>query len=449
MTILHYVIGLPPQRHGGSVQYAYDLMMEQSKSVDVVALTCGDTLFRTNKCKIRKKGKQGNVDVYSLTNPLTPTLIYGIKNPSNQYRDVNIDYGNIRDFILDNKIDVMHLHTLMGIHKDIVGFIKSLVVKIIYTTHDFHGLCPRYNFIDNNGQLCCEINDEKCAACNVNEPSDLFLRLANSSLFHILKRVTGSRIYKKPRSISRLSVISSNISDHKIDKSIINDYRHLLEYYQSYFKLVDKFHFNSSQTKDVFKRFIPEASGETIPVITKGINDKRHFLSPRKDIKFGFIGNLNKYKGFPILKKVATELYDEGIRNFKVIVYGGTSSGIDSDCSTIEYMPPYDYSIISDILYGLDCIVVPSVWYETFSLVTLEALSHGIPAIVSDHVGAKDIVASYKSDCIFHSTSELKQLMKMYITDPHKLIEYNQEIMISDWNFSLASHAEIILDLYK
>ena len=111
-------------------------------------------------------------------------------------------------------------------------------------------------------------------------------------------------------------------------------------------------------------------------------------------------------------------------------------------------MPPYDYSIISDILYGLDCIVVPSVCYETFSLVTLEALSHGIPAIVSDHVGAKDIVASYKSDCIFHSTSELKQLMKMYITDPHKLIEYNQEIMISDWNFSLASHAEIILDLH-
>ena len=58
MTILHYVIGLPPQRHGGSVQYAYDLMMEQSKSVDVVALTCGDTLFRTNKCKIRKKGNK-------------------------------------------------------------------------------------------------------------------------------------------------------------------------------------------------------------------------------------------------------------------------------------------------------------------------------------------------------------------------------------------------------
>ena len=37
-------------------------------------------------------------------------------------------------------------------------------------------------------------------------------------------------------------------------------------------------------------------------------------------------------------------------------------------------------------------LVAPSIWYETFGFTVLEALSYGLPVIVSDHVGAKDIV---------------------------------------------------------
>ncbi len=33
MNILHYTIGLPPARRGGSVLYAYDLMRQQSRVI--------------------------------------------------------------------------------------------------------------------------------------------------------------------------------------------------------------------------------------------------------------------------------------------------------------------------------------------------------------------------------------------------------------------------------
>lgn len=78
MNILHYTIGLPPTRHGGSVQYAYDLMVEQSKTNNVFALICGDTLFRSSKCRFKRHSQNGNIQIYSLTDPLTPTLIYGV-----------------------------------------------------------------------------------------------------------------------------------------------------------------------------------------------------------------------------------------------------------------------------------------------------------------------------------------------------------------------------------
>ena len=43
-------------------------------------------------------------------------------------------------------------------------------------------------------------------------------------------------------------------------------------------------------------------------------------------------------------------------------------------------------------MISADLLVAPSIWYETFGFTVLEALSYGVPVIVSDHVGAKDIV---------------------------------------------------------
>ncbi len=52
----------------------------------------------------------------------------------------------------------------------------------------------------------------------------------------------------------------------------------------------------------------------------------------------------------------------------------------------------YEYSELPSILSKADVLIAPSVWYETFGFTVLEALSYGVPVIVSDHVGAKDIV---------------------------------------------------------
>jgi len=52
----------------------------------------------------------------------------------------------------------------------------------------------------------------------------------------------------------------------------------------------------------------------------------------------------------------------------------------------------YTYSDLERIFGETDVLVAPSVWHETFGYTVLEALSFGVPVIVSGNVGAKDII---------------------------------------------------------
>ena len=52
----------------------------------------------------------------------------------------------------------------------------------------------------------------------------------------------------------------------------------------------------------------------------------------------------------------------------------------------------YPYSELKKIFDETDVLVAPSIWYETFGFTVLEALSYGVPVIISGNVGAKDIL---------------------------------------------------------
>lgn len=446
MNIAHYVIGVPPTRNGGSVQYANDLMLEQKRQGHkVLAVACGNTLFRFGKTNIVTGRLHDNIPFFSLTNPLTPTLIYGTSDPKSQMRKVDFDRKEIRKFFDTYNISVLHLHTMMGLHKDVVQFIKSLGVKVIYSSHDFHGICPHYNLIRSDGELCDKAEPSACVLCNANEPSDFFLRLANSSLYHFLKKhkILKPKAKKVSQQNGQDSAQPRNISSVRAE-----EFAGLLEYYREYFKLFDLIHFNSTQTRERFEHFLGPLKGEVIPVITNGIDDRRKPLHVHNKVSLGFVGSLADYKGFPLLKEVCRELYNEGVKNLKIKVYGNLMSGIDQDCPLIEYCGTYTHNEISYVLYHLDGTLVPSKWYETFSLITLESLAHGRPAIVSDHVGAKDIVTRYSPELVFSNRTRLKEILSEIAYNPSVLEKYNAVILRESWPFSMASHAARITNFY-
>ena len=227
----------------------------------------------------------------------------------------------------------------------------------------------------------------------------------------------------------------------------MKDYQKLLDYYKKCFSLVDCFHYNSETSKEVFMQYLPTSKGQVVSITHGGIEDHRIRKVYGHDVlHIGFIGNSTPYKWLPLLISV---LQDIGmIESWDLSVWGG---GVGTHPSLpVYYKGKFDSSTIADVYSAMDVLIVPSIWKETFSLVTLEALSYGVPVIVSDNVGAQDIVKLYNPKFVYHSEDELKSLICEILSDKNLLAEFNDKLLSSKWKYSMEEHAKEIIDkIYK
>ncbi len=221
----------------------------------------------------------------------------------------------------------------------------------------------------------------------------------------------------------------------------------LLDHYRNIFDMFDDIHFNSSVSERVYHQHLDVRRSAIIPITHSQIEDHRVLRNfEQRVLKLIFVGNVTAYKGFPLLSNVLQELNSEGYREWVLDVWG--ASGF-SECESINFRG----SFLSHDLPKLFCedalLVVPSVWSETFSLVTLEAISYGIPALVSSSVGAKDVVAQYDSWFVFANREELKNKLLAVMQSRKRLQRFNSSIVHSDWHHSIESHAKDIERLYS
>lgn len=97
----------------------------------------------------------------------------------------------------------------------------------------------------------------------------------------------------------------------------------------------------------------------------------------------------------------------------------------------------YSYDELKNIFDNTDILVAPSIWYETFGFTVLEALSYGIPVVISGNVGAKDILvdgagivieditAEKLSAALQKVTRRKLELMNKVIVDSQPIIRMN------------------------
>ena len=86
---------------------------------------------------------------------------------------------------------------------------------------------------------------------------------------------------------------------------------------------------------------------------------------------------------------------------------------------------------------GLDILCCPS-REDPFPLVVLDAFMHGVPVIISDHVGQKDIIQDKKDGYIFKNEDieELSQILKHLIVSKEYMRLRTKSRKIFDRNFS-------------
>ncbi len=194
MTIIHYTLGIAPERSGGLTQYTTDIIKEQQLSATVVLLYAQGWQWNNRNISWSRVGTRDGIECYSLQNSLPLPLRYGVHNPADFISTRVMSQRDMESLYCTIKPDAFHVHTLMGLPRELLIFFKSKGVKLVYTAHDYYGICPKVNMIDNNDEVCDTPSAQKCLECNRDSKSTLFLRLYNSKIGLQLKNYVKARL---------------------------------------------------------------------------------------------------------------------------------------------------------------------------------------------------------------------------------------------------------------
>jgi glycosyltransferase involved in cell wall biosynthesis len=471
MKILHYSLGVPPYRTGGLTKYSVDLMKSQVKSNhEVILLYPGHfSIFNFNKTRIIKNNDQWGIKVYEIVNPLPVSLLGGISKARKFQKSTDME--NYLSFLKKILPDIIHIHTFMGLHKEFLIAAKKLKLKIVYTSHDYFGFCPKVNLIDYIDKIC-ENSDggEKCARCNLNSYSMNLIFLMQTRIYRNIKDsrvVKYLRSYKKARLAKENKLLikekynshkgkdkkqNINIQRMEMSKDTINDYIDLRNYYINMFKMIDFFHFNSSIAQNEYRKLL-ELKGEVISISHSDIKDNRIIRNycNNNPLKITYLGPISVYKGFYLLKDSLEKLMKEGINNWKLNIYGNSEDELsDYDKNFIIFNGRYNHKDLKNIFMDTDVLVVPSMWRETFGYVALEAYSYAVPAIITDNVGFKDVILNNETGLVISpNIEELGKKIKEIINDRDILRRINKNINQCHFVNSMEVHSMDIINLYR
>lgn len=389
MKLLHYALGFPPYRSGGLTKLCVDLMAQQAEEGHTVAMLWpGQMRFVNQGVAIKKHEnvKLSGKDILSfeVINPLPVSFDEGIADIAAFTKNVKAEaYRRLLD---DFKPDVIHVHTLMGLHKSFLEAAKDKKIRLVFTAHDFFPICPKVTMF-RHGAVCDNVqNCENCGVCNATALSLNKIRILQSPLYRALK---DSQIVKKLRKHHRdgyLSEVAINDSANTVGTT--DDYKKLRNYYYSLLKLMDMIHYNSSVTKKIYESVFDLPNSCIVVITHSDIKDNRKIKNYSNDcLRIRYLGPQSGAKGYQLLKSALDKLWNVQQKFF-----------LDVHFEPMEPAPyirshaRYSYAELKKIFDETDVLVAPSVWYETFGFTVLEALSYGVPVIISGNVGARDIL---------------------------------------------------------
>ncbi len=423
--MLHYSLGFPPYRSGGLTKFSMDLMYQQVTDGHRVGLMWpGEMSLFSGEVQVADRGTElyndAGIKSFEVINPLPVPYDEGVTDYESFTADCD---GSVYiDFLKSFAPDVIHIHTLMGLHESFLKAAKDLGIKLVFTTHDFFPICPKVTMF-RNGDVCSTAETfESCGYCNRNALSLNKIKLLQSPVYRSLKETSA---VKKLRRKHRNDFFEDDVKD-TADVITDNgcDYQRLREHYAKLLGYMDTIHFNSTVAKEVYTRYLGDLNGCVIGLSHSDITDNRKKKVFSDDmIRMRYLGNYSGAKGFFYLKDTLDRLW-ETKKNFTLDVH--------FDCPyKSEYIKTndrYSYSDLETIFDNTDVLIVPSLWYETFGFTVLEALSFGVSVIMTDRVGAKDILADESGAVV--DLSDKDNLYKTLDTlDAGKLSKLNDTIV--------------------
>ncbi len=295
----------------------------------------------------------------------------------------------VRGLLNEEPFDILHVGHPMR-NGSIIEVAKERNIPIVLTLTDFWLMCPKSIAVNNKGRLCCSPDEGRSCSeiCYEDLPQE----------------ETTLRFKEAKDLIKSVDVICSPT------------------------------HFLGDIFEDLF--------GIEVQVVRHGIQYSGIELSKRNEqrsnkVVFGYIGTVLPHKGVHIITRALSYISNE---NIKVKIYGnhfGEKSYYDSlkdmvkGDDRVEFLGEYNDEDLSDIVSRIDCMLVPSVWWENSPLTVLISLAHKVPVITTNIGGAAELIKDGVNGFNFEigDPNDLAKKMKAIAENPLILDDIKSNII--------------------
>ncbi len=366
----------------------------------------------------------------------------GMRSLDDSYEDKRV-YDIFVNIFEEIKPDVVHIQHLLNLSIDIVDYVKSKNIPIVYTLHDLWLECFNVNRLTTDEQnLCSEASVDKCMKCykmpyfiqKQNILDKIYLK--STRLIGYDKKIKKQKIQKRNKEMKELTnkidlfispskyirdeFIKWGIPENKIiysrngmrviknEKVRIKNEKNSRKDNQDKCDEGDCYVVPSRNDEGGCEEKIPGQCGKIGGGARndKGGNVERdcYVVPPRKDndvIKFVFTSHMHKLKGVDVLLEACKILQSKNVNNYEVHLYGRKSKNEEerqefldrvNKLNFVYYKGVFENNEINNILMDKDYLILPSIWPENAPLVIDEAYLNNVPCIVSNIGGMAERV---------------------------------------------------------
>lgn len=291
---------------------------------------------------------------------------------------LNLTYSNssrksFYKFLVREKPDIVHVHNFFPLlTPSVFDACKDLNISVVMTLHNYRLICP------------------------------------SALLFH------NHQIYEK----SIRNGPMSTITDKVYRNSYIATYAlaRMIKYHKNlntWSDKVDKIICLTQFQKDKFQEAGFNVSNFVLKPNFKFSNPNNP-ISVRQD-KALFVGRLSEEKGLRLLLESFTDLNID----LEIAGIGPLAVLMNNLPRNISYLGNIDSSEVIAKMSTARCVVMPSLWYETFGLVLIEALSVGTPVICSNIGAMASIIKDGETGLHFNvgDKESLKDKVRLLFSD--------------------------------
>lgn len=292
---------------------------------------------------------------------------------------------------LDPTTTIIHFHGwTKALSSSVYDIAFQMKFPVVLTVHDYFTVCPNGGFFLYPEVKSCKLKpcSMKCLAKNCDSRSYKY------KLYRFLRQFVQN---KKVGLIKKLKYVIS-ISDFSIEKV------------QPYL------------SKDIVIRRIYN------PLLL----EKKNRALVLKNRYFIFVGSLIKLKGIELFCQAVTELGYQGV----VVGDGVLKDYLKKKYPQILFTGWKTPIEVQEYLQNAQAFIFPSLCYECAPLTIMEALSMGLPCVVSDECAAIEFVQHEKTGLYFkhNDLGDLKKQMKRLENNRDELENFSLNAYEKYWD---------------